>query len=135
MELIRSMHATAGIGKMIQDMVFLDSVHARVFNLCMAEADKVMPLLQTFLTPWNVKPADRPFKILDDATHHTDSAQQRRLLDMAYKVLSEEMPELMIATFPCPSQFFATFVASDAYIYNLRVDRNKLPPKRPIGAG
>ena len=170
MELVRTLHARDGLGKMLKDMLFLQSSGAKVLNLCMSQAKMLMPAVERFVQPWvrpesvaatdgrdilgegveRPDPDHHPAAIasaaalvqatqagtIDDSmgtvidlwstpdlhTHYSDKAEEARLANIAAKLVAESLPLPLLATFPCPSEFYRLLSATDSFLYDLPVD-------------
>ena len=130
MELLRSLHAHGGMGKMLHDMKVLrnrvETPSRNIFTLCMTTASSSLHSLQEFVQPWRADGTSKPLVIHDTPEHHTNKSEQASLVQLAFSIIASELPVSLLATFPCPSQFYHAMATTSQFVEGLEVDRSIL---------
>ena len=123
-ELYRTLHASDGLGKMLQDMEYLEYHGSTVFNLCMSTVNEQLPALEEFVKPWSRR--EGRLILPDKASHHSDRRHEIEVLDLALKVIQAELPYKLVSTFPCRSKFYSSSGLVGDYIHSLNVNNGTI---------
>ena len=106
MELLRTMTAADGIGKMLKDIVFMQDYD--VFNICLSDYTDKVPLISATLSPFGRNGFVSLDQIGTEESHHTDKEEQRKLFGLAQTLIMETIPVEVLSMFPCATEFTLT---------------------------
>lgn len=106
-------------------MLYLQDNHPeeQLFNLCMGNAEDLLPALNNFITIFK-KDTNKSLPRVYTEGHGPEYEEEKKLLPIAQKIISDFFPKLILHTFPCSSQYFWDSKVATDYIFDLQVDRN-----------
>lgn len=136
-ELWRSLFSDDGIGKMLKDMRYAeDNMNSsRVLQLCLAtyreEGEQIK--VKRFLQPW--LPRGSSDNMVEERPEHATNVDAHyNMLSSAFEVIKNEIPEEVLVSFPCRSEY-SMFLFPKVYDYLQALGDAPAPAAKAAVAG
>lgn len=130
MEIKRQLLSGEGFGIMIRNTIDIQRNNVPVLNVCMSNNNN-NDNIEHFIRPWSN--ARTNLNIPDSSNHHTDHTEQRKLFHVAYDIIKRYVPETLLVSFPCPSQFYdSNSIPEMNFLNNLTYYKEPLLNNHPL---